>query len=132
MALAVYNTMTRKKEIFVPLTEGRVNFYACGPTVYDYFHIGNARPLIMFDIFRRHLEYRGYTVNYIVNITDIDDKIINRANERGVDFHEITRRYTDAFFDGCEKLGVRPASIHPAATDNIEALIARVTRLLDY
>ncbi len=131
MALAVYNTMTRKKENFVPLTEGRVNFYACGPTVYDYFHIGNARPLIMFDVFRRHLEYRGYDVNYIVNITDIDDKIINRAATEGVDFHEITRRYTDAFFDGCEKLGVRPASVHPRATDNIEGMIALVTRLIE-
>ncbi len=131
MALAVYNTMTRKKENFVPLIEGRVNFYACGPTVYDYFHIGNARPLIMFDVFRRHLEYRGYDVNYIVNITDIDDKIINRAAAEGVDFHEITRRYTDAFFDGCEKLGVRPASVHPRATDNIEGMIALVTRLIE-
>ncbi len=131
MALAVYNTMTRKKEDFVPLADGRVNFYACGPTVYDFFHIGNARPLIIFDAFRRFLEYRGYEVNYIVNITDIDDKIINRAAGEGVDFHEITRRYTDAFFDGCEKLGVRPASVHPRATDNIEGMIALVNRLIE-
>lgn len=131
MALTVYNTMTRKKEAFVPLEEGRVTFYACGPTVYDYFHIGNARPLIMFDVFRRYLEYRGFRVIYIVNITDIDDKIISRAAAEGTDFREITRRYTGAFFDGCERLGVRPATVHPRATDHIEGMIALVRRLVD-
>jgi cysteinyl-tRNA synthetase len=131
MAQKVYNTMTRRKEDFVPLDDRGVNFYACGPTVYDYFHIGNARPLIMFDVFRRFLEYRGYNVNYIVNITDIDDKIIKRAAEEGIDFHEITRRYTEAFFDGCAKLGVRPATVHPRATDNIPGMIDLVRRLID-
>ncbi len=131
MALRVYNTLNRKKEDFVPLHGNRVNFYACGPTVYDYFHIGNARPLIMFDIFRRYLEYRGYEVNYIVNITDIDDKIINRANEEGVNFKSVARKYTDAFFEGAEKLGVRPATVHPRATDNIDGMLNLITRLLE-
>lgn len=131
MALTVFNTMTRNKEEFIPLREGRVAFYACGPTVYDYFHIGNARPLVMFDVFRRYLEHRGFEVAYIVNITDIDDKIINRAAVEGIDFREITRRYTEAFFDGCEKLGVRPATFHPRATEHIEGMIALVRRLVE-
>jgi len=131
MSLKVYNTLNRKKEEFVPLTAGKVNFYACGPTVYDYFHIGNARPLIMFDIFRRYLEYKGFDVNYIVNITDIDDKIINRANAEGVDFSEIAGKYTDAFFDGCRKLGVRPATHHPKATDHIADMLALISRLVE-
>ena len=131
MALRVYNTHNRKKEDFVPLQDNKVNFYACGPTVYDYFHIGNARPLIMFDIFRRYLEYRGYEVNYIVNITDVDDKIINRAREEKVNFKVIARRYTDAFFDGSEKLGVRPATVHPRATDNIDGMLSLISRLIE-
>ncbi len=131
MALKVYNTMTRRKEEFVPLDDRRVNFYACGPTVYDYFHIGNARPLIMFDVFRRYLEYRGYDVNYIVNITDIDDKIINRAAAQGVDYREVTRTFTEAFFEGTGKLGVRPATVHPRATENIEGMIDLVRRLIE-
>lgn len=130
MALTVYNTYTRKKEEFIPLHENRVNFYACGPTVYDYFHIGNARPLIMFDVFRRYLEYKGYEVNYIVNITDVDDKIINRALEQNVDLKVITRKYTDAFFEGCEKLGVRPATVHPRATDFIDDMQSLIKRIL--
>ncbi|MBA7481625.1 Cysteine--tRNA ligase [subsurface metagenome] len=131
MALKVYNTLNRKKEDFVPLSGNRVNFYACGPTVYDNFHIGNARPLIMFDIFRRYLEYRGYEVNYIVNITDVDDKIINRAAEEDVNFKAIARKYTDAFFEGAEKLGVRPATVHPRATDNIDGMLDLIRRLLE-
>ena len=131
MALKVYNTLNRKKEDFVPLHGKRVNFYACGPTVYDYFHIGNARPLIMFDIFRRYLEYSGYEVNYIVNITDVDDKIINRAIEEGVNFKAITRKFTDAFFEGTEKLGVHPATVHPRATDNIDGMLELIGRLIE-
>lgn len=131
MGIKIYNTYTRKKEDFKPINGNRVNFYACGPTVYDYIHIGNARPLIMFDVFRRYLEYRGYDVNYIVNITDIDDKIINRANSENVDFRVISRRYTDAFFEDMDKLGVRPASIHPKATENIDSMIELIKRLLD-
>jgi len=131
MALKIYNTYSRKKEEFIPLNGKRVNFYACGPTVYDYFHIGNARPLIMFDVFRRYLEYSGYDVNYIVNITDVDDKIIRRANEEGIDFKEVTRKYTDAFFDGCEKLGVRPATHHPRATEFIKEMLDLIRTLID-
>lgn len=131
MALKLYNTMTRRKEEFVPREEGHASMYACGPTVYDYFHIGNARPLIMFDVFRRYLEFRGYSVNYIVNITDIDDKIIARAAREGVDFREISRRYTEAFFDGMEKLGVREATVYPRATANIPGMIALITRLIE-
>ncbi|HUT62751.1 MAG TPA: cysteine--tRNA ligase, partial [Anaerolineae bacterium] len=130
MALKVYNTLSRKKENFVPLHGNRVHFYACGPTVYDYFHVGNARPLIMFDVFRRYLEYRGYEVTYIVNITDIDDKIIRRAQEEGVDFKSISRKYTDAFFDGCEQLGIRPATVHPRATEFTDDMLDLIRRLL--
>ena len=133
MALRIHNTYTRKKEEFVPLDpEGkRVNFYSCGPTVYDYFHIGNARPLIVFDMFRRYLEYKGYDVNYIVNITDIDDKIIKRANEEGIDYKTVAAKYSEAFFDGCEKLGVRPATVHPCATDHIGDMIKLVKDLVE-
>ncbi|MFC1541500.1 cysteine--tRNA ligase [Candidatus Latescibacterota bacterium] len=131
MALKVYNTLNRKKEEFKPLNGNRVNFYSCGPTVYDYFHIGNARPLIMFDVFRRYMEYRGYDVNYIVNITDIDDKIINRANEENVDFRAIARQFSDAFFEGIEKLGVKPATSNPRATENIDTILDIIKRLLD-
>ena len=130
MAIKVYNTFTRKKEDFVPLNGNYVNFYSCGPTVYDYFHIGNARPLIMFEVFRRYLEYSGYNVNYIVNITDIDDKIINRAIKENVDFKAISRKYTDAFFEGMKKLGVRPATVHPFATDNIDGMLDLINRLI--
>jgi len=131
MALKIYNTFTRTKDEFIPLNGDRVNFYACGPTVYDYFHIGNARPLIMFDVFRRYLEYKGFDVNYIVNITDIDDKIIRRANEEGIDFKAVTRKYTDAFFDGCDKLGVRSATHHPRATEFIGEMQNLVQTLID-
>jgi len=131
MSLKLYNTYTRKKEEFVPLHDDRVNFYACGPTVYDYFHIGNARPLIVFDVLRRYLQYKGYEVNYIVNITDVDDKIIKRAQEEGVDFKAITRRYTDAFFEGCERLGVRPATHHPRATEFIDEMQDLIRRLIE-
>ncbi|MFC1511675.1 cysteine--tRNA ligase [Candidatus Latescibacterota bacterium] len=131
MSIRIYNTATRKKEEFTPLHGTQVNFYCCGPTVYDYFHIGNARPLIMFDVFRRYLEYRGYTVNYIVNITDIDDKIINRAIQEGTDYRTIAEEYSEAFFDGMEKLGVRPATVHPYATEHISDMIALVSALVE-
>jgi len=131
MALKIYNTYTRKKEDFTPLNGKRVNFYACGPTVYDYFHIGNARPLIMFDVFRRYLEFKGFDVNYIVNITDVDDKIIRKANEEGVDFKTVTRKYTDAFLEGCDQLGVRPATHHPRATEFIDEMLDLVKTLID-
>ena len=130
MALKLYNTMNRKKEEFVPLNGNKVNFYACGPTVYDYIHIGNARPLIMFDVFRRYLEYHDYEVNYIVNITDIDDKIIRRADEEGVNFKAIARKFTDAFLESSESLGVKPATVHPRATDNIDGMLELIQTLI--
>ena len=131
MAIKVYNTFTRKKEEFIPLNGKNVNFYVCGPTVYDYIHIGNARPLIMFDVFRRYLEYRGYEVNYIVNITDIDDKIINRAVEENINFKAVARKYTDAYFEGSKKLGVMPATVYPFATDNIDGMLDLIKRLIE-
>src|SRR5262245_43500473 len=106
MGLKIYNTLTRQKEEFVPINPGRVGMYVCGPTVYDYFHIGNARPFVMFDIFRRYLQYRGYQVRFVMNLTDIDDRIINRANELGVSAHEVALRYTQAFFEDIQKLGI--------------------------
>ena len=94
--MKIYNTMTRKKEEFVPIREGKVGIYVCGPTVYDYIHIGNARPMIVFDTLRRYLTYKGYEVNYVSNFTDVDDKIIKRANEEGVDASVIGSHYTSA------------------------------------
>ncbi len=133
MSLKIYNTYTRRKEEFVPVDpEGkRVNFYSCGPTVYDYFHIGNARPLIVFEMFRRYLEYKEYEVNYIVNITDIDDKIINRAKEEGIDYKTVAAKYSKAFFDDCEKLGVRQATVNPRATDHIGNMIKLIAILVE-
>jgi len=131
MAIKVYNTFTRKKEEFIPLNDKNVNFYVCGPTVYDYFHIGNARPLIMFDVFRRYLEYRGYEVNYIVNITDIDDKIINKAMEENVNFKAIARKYTDAYFEDSNKLGVKRPKVYPSATENIDGMLELIKRLIE-
>ena len=131
MAIRIYDTASRNKEEFHPQHGNRVNFYSCGPTVYDYFHIGNARPLIMFDIFRRYLEYRGYEVNYIVNITDIDDKIINRANREGIAPQEVAKRFTEAFFEGIDQLGVRRATVHPFATQSIGDMIALIRLLIE-
>jgi len=130
MPLKLYNTLTRQKEEFVPVTPGRVGFYLCGPTVYDYFHIGNARPFIVFDVFRRYLRYRGYQVRFVMNLTDIDDKIINRANEMGVPSQEIAQKYTNAFFEDIQKLGVQPADVYPKATEHIDDIIHLIEALI--
>lgn len=111
--MKVYNTLTRKKEELVPITPGEIKMYACGPTVYNYIHIGNARPLCIFDILRRYLEYRGYNVKFVQNFTDIDDKIIRRANEEHVDFSEISERYIKEFWTDADGLNVRHATINP-------------------
>ena len=127
--MKVYNTMSRQKEELVPMEPGKLKIYACGPTVYNYIHIGNARPICVFDVLRRYLEYRGYQVTYVQNFTDIDDKIINKANEEGTDYLTVSRRYMEEYKKDAQGLNVRPADIHPLATENIDEIIAMVSRL---
>ncbi|MDR2571325.1 MAG: cysteine--tRNA ligase [Oscillospiraceae bacterium] len=129
--MKLYNTMTMKKEEFVPLEPGKVKFYACGPTVYNYFHVGNARPLIMFDVLRRYFEYRGYDVTYVQNFTDIDDKIINRAIEEGITCEEITKKYIDEYWIDARGLGAHDATVHPKATENVDEIIAMISTLIE-
>ena len=129
--MKVYNTLKRKKEELVPITPGEIKMYACGPTVYNYIHIGNARPLCIFDILRRYLEYRGYNVKFVQNFTDIDDKIIRRANEEHVDFSEISERYIKEFWTDADGLNVRHATINPKATENIDAIIQIISTLIE-
>ena len=131
MKLTFYNTLTRKKEELVPITPGEIKMYACGPTVYNYIHIGNARPLCIFDILRRYLEYRGYKVTFVQNFTDIDDKIIRRANEEHVDFSEISERYIKEFWTDADGLNVRHATVNPKATENIDAIIHIISTLIE-
>jgi len=130
MPIQVYNTLSREKEEFRPINAERVGFYVCGPTVYDYFHVGNARPLVVFDIIRRYLIYKGYNVRYVMNLTDIDDKIIMRATEKGVSSQHLARTYINAFFEDIQKLGIRPADIYPRATDHIADIIDLIQRLI--
>jgi len=129
--MRLYNTLTRQKEDFVPLEEGRVKIYACGPTVYNFIHIGNARPLCVFDVLRRYLEYKGYTVAYMQNYTDIDDKIINKANEEGVSSDEIANRYIAEYEIDARGLGVREADLHPKATEVIPEIIEMIEEMID-
>ena len=129
--MKVYNTLTRQKEELVPIMPGEVKMYACGPTVYNYIHIGNARPLCIFDILRRYLEYRGYKVKFVQNFTDIDDKIIKRANEEGVKFSEVSEKYIDEFWKDAKGLNVRQANVHPKATENIDNIINIISTLID-
>ncbi len=126
-----YNTMSGKKDEFIPLEAGRVKMYACGPTVYNFFHVGNARCFVVFDMLRRYLEYRGYEVTFVQNFTDIDDKVIRRANEEGVGYSDIAHRYIDEYFTDAKGLGVRPATIHPLATDNIDMIQEIVSTLVE-
>lgn len=129
--MKVYNTLTREKEELVPITPGEIKMYACGPTVYNYIHIGNARPLCIFDILRRYLEYRGFDVKFVQNFTDIDDKIIKRANEENVEFSEISERYIEEFWTDAKGLNVRPATVHPKATENIDNIIHIISTLIE-
>ncbi len=129
--MKIYNTMTRKKEEFIPLTPGEVKMYSCGPTVYNYFHIGNARPFIIFDTLRRYFEYRGYEVKFVQNFTDIDDKMIKNANEQGVTVRELADRFIEEYFKDAKGLAIREASIHPRATDNIDAIISTISALIE-
>lgn len=129
--MKIYNTLTRKKEEFVPLKDGEVKIYVCGPTVYNYIHIGNARPLCVFDVLRRYLEYIGYNVIFVQNFTDIDDKIINKANEEGVSAKDIAEKYIKEYKIDVDGLGVKEATIHPKATENIGEIIKFVKTLVD-
>lgn len=127
--MKLYNTLTRTKEEFVPIEEGKVKMYVCGPTVYNFFHIGNARPFIMFDTFRRYLEYRGYDVKYIQNFTDVDDKIIKRGNEEGITPEQVADKYIDEYFKDADRLGIKRATVHPRVTDNINEIIEFIKEL---
>ena len=129
--MLLYNTMTRKKEEFKPLTDGVVNIYACGPTVYNYIHIGNARPICSFDVLRRYLKYRGYQVKYVQNFTDVDDKIIKKANEEGVESLEISEKYIAEYKKDAHGLNVMDADIHPKVTESMDIIIDIVKTLVD-
>ena len=129
--MKIYNTLTRQKQEFVPINKGEVKMYSCGPTVYDYFHIGNARPFIVFDTMRRYLEYQGYKVTFVQNFTDIDDKMIKRANEEGITVKELGERFIAEYFKDAQAIGIHKATIHPKATENIDAIINVVKKLVD-
>lgn len=129
--MKIYNTMTRNKEEFIPLEEGKVKMYVCGPTVYNFIHLGNARPFTVFDTLRRYFEYRGYEVTYIQNFTDVDDKIIKRSHEEGISTEEVAEKYIKEYFIDCDGLGIKRATVHPQVTDNIENIIVFVQDLID-
>jgi cysteinyl-tRNA synthetase len=131
MTLKFYNTLTRKKEKFVPLDAGKVKMYTCGPTVYDYAHLGNFRAYVFEDLLRRFLKYKGYRVTQVMNITDIDDKTIAGANKKGMELGEFTKRYIDAFFEDLKSLNIEPAEFYPRATEHIKEMIELVRILLD-
>jgi cysteinyl-tRNA synthetase len=130
MSLVIYNTATRKKETFTPLESGKVKMYACGPTVYDYFHVGNARAFIVFDTLRRVLQNRGFEVTYVQNITDVDDKIINKAEQEKSSAEAIAKTYTEAFLEDVVALGCMPADQHPKATEHMQEIIALVEQII--
>ncbi len=129
--MRIFNTLTREKEEFRPIEPGKVKIYACGPTVYNYIHIGNARPLCVFDVLRRYLEYRGYEVTFVQNFTDIDDKIIKKANEEGTDYKTVSEKYIKEFWTDADGLNFKHATIHPKATENIEKIIEIVSGLIE-
>ena len=129
--MKIFNTLSRQKEEFVPLVEGKVSMYVCGPTVYNLIHIGNARPMIVFDTARRYMEHKGYAVNYVSNFTDVDDKIIKKANEEGVDPSVISERYIEECRKDMQALNVKPATTHPKATEEIGGMIEMIQTLID-
>ena len=129
--MKIYNTMSKKKEEFIPLEEGKVRMYVCGPTVYNFIHIGNARPMIVFDTVRRYFEYKGYDVNYVSNFTDVDDKIIAKANEEGVTAEEISQRYIEECKKDMAGMNVKPATTNPLATQEIDGMIQLIQTLMD-
>ena len=129
--MKIYNTLTKQKEEFVPLEEGKVRMYVCGPTVYNFIHIGNARPMIVFDTVRRYFMYKGFEVNYVSNFTDVDDKIIKKAIEEGVDASEISTRYIEECKKDMEGMNVLPATVHPLATEEIGGMLAMIRTLIE-
>lgn len=129
--MKIFNTLTKKKEDFVPIEEGKVRMYVCGPTVYNLIHVGNARPMIVFGTVRRYFEYKGYDVNYVSNFTDVDDKIIKRANEEGVSTEEISKRYIAECKKDMEAMNVKPATTHPLATEEIDGMIDMISTLIE-
>jgi cysteinyl-tRNA synthetase len=129
--MRLYNTMTGKKEEFIPLEGKQVKIYSCGPTVYNYFHIGNARTFVIYDVLRRYLEYKGYNVTYVQNFTDIDDKMIANARKEGTTVKEMAERYIKEYFIDADGLGIKNADVHPRATENIDAIIEMIQKLVD-
>src|SRR5699024_8120872 len=127
----IYNTLTRKKEKFVPIEEGKVKMYVCGPTVYNYIHIGNARPAIVFDTVRRYLQYKGYDVTYVSNFTDVDDKLINASKETGETVPEIADKFINAYFEDTGALNVKKADMHPRVMDHMDDIIEFIQTLID-
>lgn len=129
--MKIFNTLSRSKEEFKPIDSNEIKIYACGPTVYNFIHIGNARPLCVFDTLRRYFEYRGNNVKFVQNFTDIDDKIINRANEEGLTFKEISEKYIEEFWTDAKGMNIREASVHPRATENIDEIINIISSLVE-
>ncbi|HHX11780.1 MAG TPA: cysteine--tRNA ligase [Clostridiales bacterium] len=129
--MRIYNTLSQKKEEFVAIEEGKIRMYVCGPTVYSYIHIGNARPIIVFDTFRRYMEYKGYEVNYVTNFTDVDDKIIKRAIEEGIEATDVSENYIKEAYKDMEALNVNKATHHPKATEEIDGMISMISTLID-
>ena len=129
--MQVYNALTNRKEEFVPIEPGKVRMYVCGPTVYNFFHIGNARPFVVFDTLRRYFKFRGYEVKFVQNFTDVDDKIINRAKEEGITAPEVSEKYIKEYFNDAEALNVLKADVHPKVSEHIPEIIEFVQTLID-
>ena len=129
--MRIYNTLTGKKEEFVPIDPDEIKIYVCGPTVYNYFHLGNARPFVVFDTLRRYLEYKGYKVKFVQNFMDVDDKIINKAREEGVSASDISEKYIREYYKDAEKLNVKKATVHPKVTENIKEIKDFISTLID-
>ncbi len=129
--MKIFNTLSRTKQEFIPLEENKVRMYVCGPTVYNFIHIGNARPMIVFDTVRRYFEYKGYDVNFVSNFTDVDDKIIKKALEEGVSSDEISKRYIAECKKDMEGMNIKPATKHPLATEEIGGMVEMIQKLID-
>ena len=127
--MLIYNTLSREKEEFTPQNSPEVTFYVCGPTIYDFFHIGNARSFVMSDMIRRYLEYKNYQVKFIMNLTDVDDKLIKKANEQKTSVENIAEEYADAFFEDIEKLNIRKATVYPKATEHMTEIVERLDNI---